>query len=300
MPLAKDIVRIFIGLVFITSAVLKLISVDAFEIYIFSHQWFSLSVSSILARTIISVEALLGFLLIAKWEFKSLRWVVLALLGAFSLLLIWKILQQDTENCQCFGTALPMTPLTSLGKNILLLLALWFVWKTPDSQWKHLPSYALFVGVFALATPSVASPPDFMMQYPAMPENTMAEAGKRLFEDPEAGAFIPSDGKYVVCMFSVDCHYCKQAAEKIDILAKRHDFESQVRIIFSGDTTHIPTFQQNTKTENYPYTWLPMRRFFGIAGASVPSIYVVENGTVKHHFHFRNIDENTLTQFFSK
>lgn len=300
MKLAKEIVRVLIGLVFITSAVLKLISVDAFEIYIFSHQWFSLSVSSILARTIISVEALLGLLLIVRWEFKTLRWIAAFILLSFSLLLLWKIMQHDTENCQCFGSALPMTPATSLWKNVVLGLGLFFIWKTPNSNWKYQASYALFVGVFALATPSIASPPDFLMQYPTMPENTMTEAGKRLFADPDAAAVIPNQGNYVVCMFSVDCHYCKQAAEKMDILAKRHHFESQVRIIFAGETMLIPTFQRETHTTQYTYTWMPMRRFFGIAGPSVPSIYLVENGQVKQHFHFRNIDENTLAQFFSK
>ena len=54
------ILRILIGLVFITSAIFKLIGIDAFEVYMFSLQWFNLPVASVIARLIISVEFIIG------------------------------------------------------------------------------------------------------------------------------------------------------------------------------------------------------------------------------------------------
>lgn len=299
MHYVKIGIRYFIGLVFITSAVLKLIDVDAFEIYIFSQGFLSLSLSSILARLIISGEAMLGMLLILKWRYTLVHTTLSILLLAFSGYLILQIGKGETANCHCFGTMISMSPVASLVKNILLLGGLLFIRKQNDSNWKHLSSAALFIIVFTLATPSIFSPPDFLMQYPAMPESVIVEANKRYQETPALQQLIPDDGKYILCMYSVSCTYCKQAAEKISIIADRHHLEDRVRCVFTGDSALMHTFWAESQGAEYPYIYMPMRSFFSIAGPSVPSIYLVDNGQIVQHFHFRSIDETIISDFFN-
>ena len=53
------ILRILIGLVFITSAIFKLIGIDAFEVYMFSLQWFNLPVASVQSVLLARVGAII-------------------------------------------------------------------------------------------------------------------------------------------------------------------------------------------------------------------------------------------------
>lgn len=298
MPI-KHIIRIFIGCVFIASSVLKMMDVDAFEVYIFSQQWISLSASSILARAVISGEALLGALLIIGWRYRLMWSAALGVLIVFSAFLIVQVMQGETENCYCFGSALSLSPTASLIKNGILLLLLWII--RPQHykgwNWQHASNAALFIAVFTLATPSLLSPPDFLLQYPEMPEKAMETANARLLQEPVLHATGIDSGKVIVCMFSIQCTYCKQAAGKISTIAKRHGIEEHVLYVFTGDPNELPGFWEESRSEPFPYVFLPMRTFFSIAGPSVPSIYLVRDGKIEQHFHFRTISEQSISDF---
>ena len=58
----KFILRILIGGFFITTAILKLLSLDSFEIYIYSFNIFSFNLCAIIARLVIAAELLVGAL----------------------------------------------------------------------------------------------------------------------------------------------------------------------------------------------------------------------------------------------
>jgi uncharacterized membrane protein YphA (DoxX/SURF4 family) len=77
------ILRILIGLVFITSAIFKLIGIDAFEVYMFSLQLFNLPVASVIARLIISVEFIIGVFFITNIQFKLISKITFGLLISF-------------------------------------------------------------------------------------------------------------------------------------------------------------------------------------------------------------------------
>ena len=66
----KAIIRIGIGLFFIVSAVLKLLSLDQFELYIYSFNILNFTWSALAARAIIACEILVGILLIIKVKYK--------------------------------------------------------------------------------------------------------------------------------------------------------------------------------------------------------------------------------------
>jgi uncharacterized membrane protein YphA (DoxX/SURF4 family) len=53
-------IRILIGITFIVSAILKIMSIDAFEIYVFSLKWFDFGLTSIIARVLIAIEFVIG------------------------------------------------------------------------------------------------------------------------------------------------------------------------------------------------------------------------------------------------
>ncbi|HNI55913.1 MAG TPA: DoxX family membrane protein [Chitinophagales bacterium] len=299
MPaVAKHIARILIGITFITSAVLKMIGVDAFEVYVFSTGWFGLPFATILARLIISVEGMLGLLLLLQYRYDVVKKITTGTLAVFSIYLIYLISTGRTENCQCFGTMISLTPIESLVKNLALFVFLFISWKCPVIKIPQQASIALFVIVFTLVLPSFISPPDFIVKYPDMPESTLQIAEKRIANNPVMQANQVTEGKKLVCMFSTHCSYCKHAAEKVSIIAERLNLDDEVVYVFTGDEQELPQFWQESRSNQFHYFFLPMRNFFEIAGPSVPSIYLVDGGKVTTHFHYRNIDETAIKSFF--
>ena len=58
--IAPYILQVVLGLVFIFSAIMKVIGMDRFEIYIYSYHFFSLNFSFLVARAAIIAELVLG------------------------------------------------------------------------------------------------------------------------------------------------------------------------------------------------------------------------------------------------
>ena len=54
------VMKVLLGLVFIASAILKIVDLDQFEIYVYSYHFFSLNTSFLMARAAIIIELVLG------------------------------------------------------------------------------------------------------------------------------------------------------------------------------------------------------------------------------------------------
>ena len=63
-----------LGLVFIFSAIMKVIGMDRFEIYIYSYHFFSLNFSFLVARAAIIAELVLGIGLVSNCFHKLMWW----------------------------------------------------------------------------------------------------------------------------------------------------------------------------------------------------------------------------------
>ena len=81
------VLRILVGAVFITSALLKYVSIDIFDLYIFDHNLFSVSITETLSRLLITAELVLGLLLIFNIHARLAYYSVVAFLAAFTLYL---------------------------------------------------------------------------------------------------------------------------------------------------------------------------------------------------------------------
>ena len=125
MNQAKTIVplalKMLLGVVFIVSAVLKILDMDQFEIYIYSYHFFSLNFSFLVARAAIIVELVLGIGLVSNCFHKLMWWGSVAMLIGYTLLLIYALRLGRTDNCHCFGDYLQFNPWQSILKNLVLL-----------------------------------------------------------------------------------------------------------------------------------------------------------------------------------
>ena len=112
-----------LGLVFIYSAYTKLYPIEPFEYTFVDLGIGGWRVAPFIARFMIGLEFFMGFLLIFGIYFKrfTIKLTIASLLFFCVYLIFIMIKEGNNGNCGCFGTAIVMTPLQALIKNIVML-----------------------------------------------------------------------------------------------------------------------------------------------------------------------------------
>ena len=123
--------QIIIGILFIFSAVSKLFPVEAFDFTLVSKGITTWQIAPYLSRIIIAIELTIGVsFLIGKNLKKLFIPAAFILLLIFSIHLTFQIFKNgNAGNCGCFGQLLPMSNLSALIKNFILLLILIYLYK---------------------------------------------------------------------------------------------------------------------------------------------------------------------------
>lgn len=272
---------------------------DQFEIYIYSYHFFSLNFSFLVARAAIIVEMVLGIMLISNCLHKLTWWGSMAMLGGYSLLLIYALTMGRTDSCHCFGDFLQLDPKMSLIKNgvlILLFLLIYKVegWKTPF-RWLILclAVLASTIGVF------VASPPDNFTSAYAPEQNLQKAFFDEMLDDVPLDSLPLKDGKQVVCFFSTGCEYCQLAAHKFSLMQHFYGFpKEKITYLFMGNEEGIAKFYEQSESARYRDVLYPdVVRFLKAVNGNLPTIAFLENGVVVHEYGFRNMNEAEIKAF---
>ena len=136
--LITDILRIGIGGMFVIAAILKLMSIDEFEIYIYSFNVLNFLLTSFVSRIIIAGEFILGLFLILKINYKFTWNATMTVLILFTLFLIYVAIFRNDTNCHCFGQLVELSPVESIIKNVIAMILLsidkWTNLKPPSSK----------------------------------------------------------------------------------------------------------------------------------------------------------------------
>ena len=297
--IGKSTFKVLLGLVFIVSAVLKVVDMDRFEIYIYSYHFFSLSFSFIIARLAIILELVLGIGLISHCLHKLMWWGSMVMLVAYSLLLIYALKLGRTDSCHCFGDFLQLNPKQSLVKNgVLLVLFLPIFrmesWKTPF-RWLILilSVMAASIGVF------VASPPDNMTSNADPEQNLQMELFDEMLEDSPLDSLNLKQGKQIVCFFSTSCEYCQTAARKLSLMQQFHGFpRERITYLFMGNEEEVSRFYELSESDRYREVIYPDARMLKAVKGNLPTIVFMENGEVVKECGFRDMQEDEIKAFF--
>lgn len=288
------------GLVFIVSAILKVVDMDRFEIYIYSYHFFSLNFSFLAARFAIILELVLGVGLISHTLHKLYWWGSMAMLVGYSLLLIYALTLGRTDSCHCFGDFLQLDPKQSLIKNGVLMLLFLLIyrmesWKTPF-RWLILilAVMASSIGVF------VASPPDNYTSNYNPDHNLQTERFDTMLDEAPLDSLNLREGKQVVCFFSTGCDYCQMAARKLSLMQQFYGFpEENITYLFVGNEEGIEKFYGQSESARYRDVLYPdVTRLLKAVDGNMPTIVFLENGEVVHEYGFRNMNEDEIKAFF--
>lgn len=298
--MGKSALKVLLGLVFIVSAVLKVFDMDRFEIYIYSYHFFSLNFSFFVARAAIIVELVLGIGLLSQTMHKLYWWGSVAMLGGYSLLLIYALTLGRTDSCHCFGDYLQLDPKQSLIKNGILLVLFLLVykmdsWRTPF-RWLILiiAIMASSIGVF------VASPPDNLAKTdPA--HNLQIELFDEMLEESPLDSLHLDEGKQIVCFFSAGCEYCQTAARKLSLMQQFHGFpRERVTYLFMGGEAEVSRFYELSESDHYREVIYPDARMLKAVKGNLPTIVFMENGEVVKECGLRDMQEDEIKAFFEQ
>lgn len=296
----KSVVKVLLGLVFIISAVLKLLEIDHFELYIYSFHVFSLNFSFLVARAAIIAELVLGIGLIANYLHKLIWWGSVAMLLGYSFILVCAIYFGRTDNCHCFGDFFQLTPKQSLIKNAVLLALFVIIydmeeWETPF-RWLLL-SLSIIIsttGVFLI------SPPDNYADY-SDEHHLQVELFDEMIDQPPLDTLHLRNGKQIVCFFSSGCEYCEMAAQKISLMQRHNGFHSgRISYVFMGSKEGIAKFYKESGSARYKtLLFNDMSSLMKVVNGDFPVVVLLQDGQVVREYGFRNMDEEEIKEFMA-
>ncbi len=289
----KSISRIFVGVIFLVSAILKLISIDSFEIYLYGFGILKLEYAFVLARLIISLEILTGIVLITGIYLKVAVAAAIGMLLVFSSFILILIFTRNDENCHCFGE-IKMSHTLSLLKNILLAVLLAISWQSQSSGFRYSKIFLLVAAAVSFVLPLIISPPDSFF-YSRNSKNITYDQftlDEFLKENDQY-----ANGRKILCFFSTGCRFCKLAARKISVIVEKANDPEIVNYVFAGTEVSVDKFFEETNSTVFPYSFIPPNRFLKITNGEMPLIILLEDGKVKGKYGYRDIREDELISF---
>lgn len=288
----KFLCRSVAGVIFIVSAILKFLSLDSFELFIYGLDWFSLGTSSFLVRALLFTEMTLGVCLVTGLYGKFASRLSALLLLFFTVYLIYLTVSGKSDNCHCFGDLIEMDPLESMIKNVILGILLYLGWNLDDwqSHWKPALLITTIVGslVFALV---LKAPYGFNRKATTYSEE---ELNQLATQHPE----ITEKGKQILAFVSKNCKHCKMATRKLDIALHHAEPEDVYMHWFVlGDSTHFQNFLTETGAKPDQYDFLPAKVFLKITQGKLPLILLLEDGEVKEVMSNATFNEKNIIKF---
>lgn len=303
----KEIVRYGIGSMFIIAAILKLISIDEFELYIYSFDILDFLLTTLFSRLLIAGELVLGLLLVFKMCYKFTWRATLSVQIVFTLFLAYVLAFRNDSNCHCFGELVELSPLESIVKNIVVIGGLFFI-KTQrrrdaETQSKFVKKILL---VAAVIIPFVVTPMDsvYKMIYSSEKEistvdfyETLDKVVKMDFVDNDivfdSTAQINMDGKQMVVIVSSGCKYCRLGVKKLSMMMRKNDIKSDnVKIFIWGSREGILNFKDETLTDDFSYWHIMPHEAVDITLGRFPTFIILEEKEIVNISDFRDIDES--------
>lgn len=322
--ISKTLIRLFVGLMFIVAAVLKLLTVDSFELYIYSFNIFGYGIATMLSRMLIASEIIIGLGLILKIRYKEVWSLAMFALIGFTLFLFYVILFRNDHNCHCFGDIIRLNPAESIMKNLVSILLLLFIRNEYEHHYRmRLKKWlvGLLVAV-ALIFPFVVFPMDSVYNIIASKDNNIdtIEFDNSL-KDPKIMNLlrfetendsivvrhdtiaIPvfTDDCYIVSFVSAGCNFCKFGADKLSMVLEHNNINKKhLKFLVWGYDADIVEFMNETETMGSEYWFISPIKSLDITYGRFPIYVWLDHGTIVASGDLRDLNESKIVEFLAK
>jgi hypothetical protein len=298
---------LIIGLLFIYSGYTKLYPIEPFEFTFIDLGIASWRTAPFIARFLIGLEFFIGLLLIFGISIKRftiyLTSITLILFSVY--LIIIMIINGNNGNCGCFGTAISMTPLQALIKNIVMLLACFFIYKRFEGfNYKKFNKWIIgLLAIFSFTMPHVLNYIDFeySSSYLTKKEDHFKLELDSLYKNAKINTppKTLSKGKHIIAFMSMTCSHCRIAAKKMRLMKDKNK-NLPIYFVLNGDTSKIKPFFDDTKAQKINYCLLNGKSFVYLAGLQMPTIYLVNNEIVENWITYLDLDQSEVEKWLKQ
>lgn len=292
---------ILLGALFIFSAWTKTYPIEDFDYIIASQLHLSNSVAALLARAVIGTEFALGVFLLLHFILKK-KWVVtsailLLLVLTAHLVILYYNLGNDA-NCGCMGSVIPMKPLPSILKNIVIIALLVSLYKTTHGSSK-IPIKQIFLVALTLLSMGIIYlifPPkkasEFLSYHKLYQDTTFLQPNAKLLE-----------GKHILSLMTLGCGHCRDAAKEMVAIKKQYPDmpfyfliksprDSAVRVAAEKD------FMDDTQAQDIPFSYVNdevfMQYLSECDNIGTPVILWMKDSSIIREVPNHNINANDL------
>ena len=317
----RTILRLLVGIMFISAAILKLLSIDLFEIYIYSFNLFSFELTTIISRLIIAAEILLGLGLVFKIYYKQAWWLSVFMIVGFSLFLIYVIIYRTDDNCHCFGELIQLNPSESIYKNIFSIIILFFIRKENNYEYgKKLRKWLVTSSIaISVILSFVVIPMDTIYNKIVSKEkniNTLdfehslkppQNINLLNFETINDSLVVKHDtltlldlsiDQYIIGFIAAGCKYCKLGTNKLSMIFEHNNIDKKhLKLFVWGYDSSIANFVNETQTSEYEYWFIDPGVSIDITYGRFPTYVWVENGKIVDSGNLRDLEENKIVSF---
>jgi len=299
LPILKIVIRVLLGVFFIATAIMKLMSLDHFELYIFSFQIFNFVLSTIIARLVIAAEMILGFFLIFKILYKPTWWATMLMMCGFTLFLVYVAIFRDDSSCHCMGDLVELNPAWSIVKNLVTIALLLFIRKESTAVFRGWKLVGIFGVVAAFVATFVLFPLDGVYNLFKKDQATYNEkAFQTLMEDSVMTVQQLDTGNYIIGVVASGCKYCKVSMEKLHSICERHDLDNnRVLITIWGEDDSIKEFQDETGSSQFRYVKINPIQAVEVVNGRFPTYLYVHNRQIVKAADLRQLTERDVTEF---
>lgn len=317
-----SIIRIVIGLFFIATAILKILSINEFELYIYSYGIFNYTLCTLFARCLIAFEMCAGLCLILKWWYKIAWWLLqLSLLG-FSIFLIFAHLRGDA-NCHCLGEFVELNPIQSMIKNIAIMLILIIVRNQDTWKFKYGAIVKPLVILAVAITPFIVTPPEVLYTKiystdrninttifdKSLNDSSFVYCYPKIYPDYEFDTatfkFEPKDfkleGNNVVMLAHAGCKYCKLGAKKLAMFFRENDLDrDKCKVLIFGGPENVYKFIAETEGYGFEYREIFADTSIKICDGEYPTFILMQNDSIIKSFGLQGLGESDIIEHINE
>ena len=280
-------------------------SIDEFEIYIYSFDIFSFLLTTFVSRFIIIGEFILGLFLILKINYKLTWRLTFISLILFTLFLIYVAIFRQDANCHCFGELVELSPLESIIKNLVMIALLILGQRTTDNGQQTQAQSSKLLVLSSTFLVFIISPPDsiYKMIYSTEKEVSTVDLYKSFDEVvkidfTEEGLVFDSISSFkekenqLIVIVSSGCKYCRLGLKKLSLMMKNEDLATDnVDIFIWGSPEGIENFRNETMTEDYSYWHIMPNRAIEITYGRFPIFIFLKEKDIIKIGDFRDVDD---------
>ncbi|MBP5643790.1 MAG: DoxX family protein [Bacteroidales bacterium] len=294
--ITKTTIRLLLGVFFIGTAVLKLLSIDNFEVYIYSFGIVNFVTTTVLSRLLIFIELIIGISLVLKIFYKKIWWLTVLMMAGFTIFLIYAAIFRNDSNCHCFGSLIEMNPSQSIIKNIIVLILILIIKNEKSHDYRPVLKKWLVAGtlVVSLVVSFVLFPIDIIYnKIYSEKENVNTVA---FYESLSDSTYVDlQHGRYLINYALAGCKYCKIGAEKATMMLDRHGIgHDKLKFFVGGSDEAISRFLEITGTSDYEHWKIPAAQFMAITYGKFPLFIFIEDGKVVKAGDFRILDDDLI------